>query len=183
MSKYGGSEKTTQALCFDSLNSSRGARRCPPPLTEDKSSPPLLPRLSGLFQAWSDVGWRLWEGQSSLDVTGLFSPHWPSTGIHRLLPPLVAPTNRALCALWPPVSCTRIACSFMVRTGSPAPPPFSAFLQPTRGTEYGGKCLNNMKARWLQHALTEARLLVANKDVAVVDFSSNGAYWTQSLLL
>lgn len=61
MSKYGGSEKTTQAFvaaynkaeALDSPNPSRYTLWHPPPLSEDESSPPTCPPplFSGLFRA------------------------------------------------------------------------------------------------------------------------------------
>lgn len=91
---------------------SRGSRLATqrrPPLREDKSSSPLLPRLSGLLQPWSDVGLAILGGQSLLDVTGPSSPH-------RVAPPssttCCSNKSSSLCP-FTPSSCTRTACSFM----------------------------------------------------------------------
>lgn len=110
MSKYGGSEKTTQAFVaaynkpklstrWTQAEVPAGWRR--PPLRGDECSPPTAPPwFSGIFRAreWCGVG--IAGGQSPLDVTGPWSG--PSQGWQHPLPPLVGPTNRALCALWPP---------------------------------------------------------------------------------
>lgn len=90
MSKYGGSEKTTQAFLLQHITSrgtrlapleQRGARRLRYLLMEDEPSPRLLPRPSGHFQPWSDVGWGYWE-DSMMSLLDVALPHWPLAGLY-----------------------------------------------------------------------------------------------------
>lgn len=93
----------------------RGAHRHRYLLREDEPSARLLPRPSGRFQPWSDVGWGYWEDSimSLLDDAPLLFDH-------------LLPQQIELCA-FDPVSCTRTACSFMVHSG-PLPQPFFLLL-------------------------------------------------------
>lgn len=178
-----------QAEALDLLHSRRGNRWCPP-LREDEyfhpHPPQLPPRPAPPPVLWTLPGQRvMWHGDNGRTVpAGCYRTYVsPLTGLHRPIPPLL-PRQIKLSAPFDTVPCTRTACSFMMCTGSPATPSFSAFFAAYHGDRIRlwqvGKCLNNVKARWRRRAHTEAWLLVANKDVAVVDFSSNGAYWTQS---
>lgn len=96
MSKYGGSEKTTQAFvaAYNKSRLSTRSSKAEAPAgsllrtREDGSSPPPLPRLSGLFQPRSDVGSGMlgpcWMSQDPRHLTG------PSQGrpalFHHLFP-------------------------------------------------------------------------------------------------
>lgn len=134
MSKYGGSEKQYKLLLQHiTSRGSRLATRRPPLLREDESSSPLLPRLSGLLQPWSDVGLGTLGGQSLLDVTGPSSPH----RLHCPLPGTCCPNKLSSLCSWtrPPAQEQHAVLCFMVCTGFPAPSSFSAFLQPTTSTE------------------------------------------------
>lgn len=132
MSKYGGSEKTTQAFvaAYNKPRLSTRSTQAEAPagvfLCSGRMKPlPHSPPPSGSLASSGpegDVGWGYWEDSPLLDVTGPSPPHWPFAGLHRTLAQQIE-----LSVPFDPVSCTT-ACSFMVCTGSPAPPFFSSFL-------------------------------------------------------
>lgn len=91
MSKYGGSEKknNTSFCCSisqaEALDSLRGTRWRPTPLSEDESSAPLLPRFPLPLYQRVLQDWGTLVGKSLLDFTG------------PLTPPGVAPPSPAAC--------------------------------------------------------------------------------------
>lgn len=136
MSKYGGSEKTTQAFVA-AYNKPRLSTRS----TEAEAPAGVLFRLLAQLPLSldscgpaSDAGWGIGRTVPAGCYGTLVTTRVPSQGVTALFQ-LVVPAKTELSVPFDPVSCTRTACSFMVCTGSLAPLPLSAFFQPITGTE------------------------------------------------
>lgn len=110
MSKYGGSEKTTQAFvaAYNKprllIHSTQVVAPAGVLLCSGRTSP--LPHFSLSSLASSSPGVMWGGGLVGRTIfagcfTGPVSPQQPLTGLHHPLPAFVAPTNQALCALWP----------------------------------------------------------------------------------
>lgn len=162
---------------------SRLATRRPPPFREDESSPPLLPRHSGLLQPWSEWGWGYWEDspcwmlQDPCRLTG------PSQGCAALFTHLL-PRRIELSVPFDPVLLHKNSMQFYVLWCAPAPLPLLLFQLSCSQPRAQDKTLRgvvNVLIMWspVTAACTHWSMALANKDVVVVDFSSNGAYWMQ----
>lgn len=189
MSKYGGSEKTTQAFVA-AYNKPRlstcsiQAERPPGVLLRPGRTNPL-PRVPPSV-LWPHPGHRVTCGGDAVrtDPAGCYRTLFrPFTGLRRPLPPLVAPTNRGLCALWP---CFLHKNSMQFYGVHQLPLPLSVILLSCSQLQGHNETFQGVGNIWLMwrpgdgNVHTEAWLLPANKYVTVVDFSSNGAYWAQS---
>lgn len=156
------------------------ATRHPPPLREGESSPPLLPRRSCLLQPWSEWGWGHWEDSPCWMLQDLAGP---SQGCAALFDRLL-PQRTELPVPFDPVLLHKNSMQFYVWWCAPAPLPLLRF-QLSRSQPWAqDKTLRgvvNVSMMWspVTAACTHWSMALANKDVAVVDFSLNGAYWMQ----
>lgn len=109
MSKYGGSEKTTQAFdaAYNKPRLSTRSTQAEAPagvlLCSGRTNPLSHVSLCTLASSSPGVMWGVDTGRTipARCLTGPSTPHWSLTGLHHFLPPLYAPTNLALCALGP----------------------------------------------------------------------------------
>lgn len=146
MSKNGGSEKTTQAFvaayykprlstCSTHAEATVGVLHSGRTNTSILNPPQLPPRPAPPPVLWTLPGQRvMWHGDNGRTVpAGCYRTYVsPLTGLHRPIPPLL-PRQIKLSAPFDTVPCTRTACSFMMCTGSPATPSFSAFFAAYHG--------------------------------------------------
>lgn len=173
--------RTTQAFSMQHITS-RGCRLDPLELESSCAQEGRILQTtspSPSLHSWPlpALQWRWVQtlgGQPLLDVSK--DPLWSLAGTRCCLPPFVAPTNPALCALWPPPSPTQhqhavagfslfIFLNAHWLSCSPSPPthltPHLLLFQlccsrtqgPNKTLHRMVNVLNNMKAWWHQHTL------------------------------